>query len=419
VNALDVTTVIVSDEASGSFIVKIDTPNWADIHPGDDLTVYLNTDRNRSNNDGGAEFSLFIEGTTPSCGLYRWNGAIYVLVRTLFCTFNRGTTFTFSRADVGGPLDFEFWMRSRWVPTGESDQAPDAGWWIYDPTPPETTILSGPSGSVTDTSASFTFNSNEAATFRCSLDGAPFAACGSPAGYQNLAYGAHTFQVRATDTVGNTDPSPAVGTWTVVDRTAPTATAVRGECCDDKGIATITYTIGDNTGRAKATIAIYQIGRSTPAKVCPFGLDQARTFKAPCEVPLSARGWLSFCVQARDAAGNDSPASCKRLIFERLHARVFWRFTRRAGRAVRIDSFRLRDLEGGKASIRCRGCRLRRGRPVRSILRVGARIEVRVVKPRIRGTYIRLTNVRGSLRQFNACLPPGVSGPVILCGRTS
>jgi N-acetylneuraminic acid mutarotase/glucose/arabinose dehydrogenase len=95
-----------------------------------------------------------------------------------------------------------------------------------DVTPPETTIDSGPSGTVNSSSASFSFSANEAgSTFACSLDGASFSACASPAQYTGLADGAHTFQVRATDAAGNTDPTPASRSWTV-DTTAPTVMSV-------------------------------------------------------------------------------------------------------------------------------------------------------------------------------------------------
>jgi DNA-binding beta-propeller fold protein YncE len=52
-------------------------------------------------------------------------------------------------------------------------------------------------------------------TFDCSLDGAAFAACTSPRLLSLLANGSHTFRVRAKDTAGNIDPTPATTTWTV------------------------------------------------------------------------------------------------------------------------------------------------------------------------------------------------------------
>jgi peptidoglycan/xylan/chitin deacetylase (PgdA/CDA1 family) len=85
-----------------------------------------------------------------------------------------------------------------------------------DTTPPDTSIASGPSGTVTATSASFAFTASESgATFQCSLDGAAFAACTSPRAYSALAAGQHTFSVRAGDAAGNVDPTPAIRAWTI------------------------------------------------------------------------------------------------------------------------------------------------------------------------------------------------------------
>jgi len=85
-----------------------------------------------------------------------------------------------------------------------------------DSSAPDTTIDSGPSGSVASTSATFTFSSSEpGSTFECKLDSNSFAACSSPKEYTGLSQGSHTFEVRARDTAGNPDPTPASRTWTV------------------------------------------------------------------------------------------------------------------------------------------------------------------------------------------------------------
>lgn len=85
--------------------------------------------------------------------------------------------------------------------------------------PPSTSITSGPADGATagGTSATFEFTSAAAdvASYECSLDDAPFAACTSPTTYTALAGGAHTFAVRAKDAGGAVDPSPERRAWTV------------------------------------------------------------------------------------------------------------------------------------------------------------------------------------------------------------
>jgi hypothetical protein len=99
---------------------------------------------------------------------------------------------------------------------GNVDPTPASSTWtVVDTTPPDTSITSGPSGTVSSTAASFSFSATEPGSFSCSLDGEVYAACTPPQAYSSLAAGTHTFAVRATDAAGNTDPSPATRTWTV------------------------------------------------------------------------------------------------------------------------------------------------------------------------------------------------------------
>jgi len=94
---------------------------------------------------------------------------------------------------------------------------------IYrDITPPNTTITSAPPSATNSRQAGFNFSSSEDnSTFECKLDGGAYEACNSGKIYSNLSDGQHTFLVRAKDSVGNVDPSPAKYEWTV-DATAPT-----------------------------------------------------------------------------------------------------------------------------------------------------------------------------------------------------
>lgn len=89
---------------------------------------------------------------------------------------------------------------------------------------PQTSITSGPSGSSTDTTAKVEFASSTKApvSFECRVDGAQFSACTSPLSLSGLAVGDHTVEVRAKDTHGNADPTPASASWTVVAPVVPT-----------------------------------------------------------------------------------------------------------------------------------------------------------------------------------------------------
>lgn len=110
---------------------------------------------------------------------------------------------------------------------GNLDPSPATRTWRVDVTAPNTEIADGPDGTVALTIASFAFSSNEAGTFQCSLDGAPFAACESPASFTGLAQGAHSFAVRAVDLAGHIDQSAASRTWSV-DTVAPDIMIVSG-----------------------------------------------------------------------------------------------------------------------------------------------------------------------------------------------
>jgi hypothetical protein len=94
--------------------------------------------------------------------------------------------------------------------------------------PPVTTIDSGPSGSTTETSASFSFHASESgASFQCKLDAGSWAGCSSPQTYGPLSIGAHTFSVRAT--AGAT----ATRTWTVAEPAVPVDCTTELQVGDD------------------------------------------------------------------------------------------------------------------------------------------------------------------------------------------
>ncbi len=81
---------------------------------------------------------------------------------------------------------------------------------------PDTTITSSPANPSATNGASFAFTgSATAVAFECSLDNGAYTPCASPTTYNDLSKGQHTFLVRAIDSRGLPDLSPATYTWTV------------------------------------------------------------------------------------------------------------------------------------------------------------------------------------------------------------
>jgi hypothetical protein len=128
---------------------------------------------------------------------------------------------TYTNLTVGTTYTFKVWAKDA---AGNIDSTPatftftpSGGSGGTDTTPPETTITSGPSGSLTGTTATFEFNSSETgSTFLCRL--LPLESsrtnCTSPKPYTNLTVGTeYTFRVWAKDTAGNIDASPATRTF--------------------------------------------------------------------------------------------------------------------------------------------------------------------------------------------------------------
>jgi hypothetical protein len=99
--------------------------------------------------------------------------------------------------------------------------------------PPQTSLTSGPSGPTSSTSATFRFSSDDtAATFQCKLDDRSWSSCTSGKTFTGLPQGSHTFEVRARDSAGTNDRSPAARTWkvdTVAPDTTITSVSVRGK----------------------------------------------------------------------------------------------------------------------------------------------------------------------------------------------
>ena len=148
---------------------------------------------------------------------------------------------------------------------------------------------SNPSGSA---DASFSFTSSEpGSTFECKLDDGTYAACDSPKDYPGLSDGGHTFYVRATDTAGNPDATPADYTWDI-DTAAPDTTIT-----------------GLPPNPSNSTDASFTFTSSETGATFECKLDDGayETCDSPRDYTGLGDGGHTFYVRATDAAGNPDP----------------------------------------------------------------------------------------------------------------
>lgn len=107
---------------------------------------------------------------------------------------------------------------------GVRDATPATRSFSVDAVAPDTTIDSGPSGTIAVDAATYEFHgtAGETASLQCRLDDAAWADCASPATFTGLAAGEHTVAFRAVDAVGNVDLTPATRELRVVPPRAVT-----------------------------------------------------------------------------------------------------------------------------------------------------------------------------------------------------
>jgi Bacterial Ig-like domain len=166
-------------------------------------------------------------------------------------------------------------------------------WTFTTVTPPNTTIDSGPEGTIASDTARFTFSSSKpGSSFQCSLDGSTFAACTSPMNYSSQSQGDHTFRVRAIDATGTKDPTPASRSWTV-DSVGPNATITDGPPSRSNSLsATFTFSGAESGGGYVCKIDAS--GSPGTFSACSSG----QTFT------VQSDGAYTFSVRAGDALGN-------------------------------------------------------------------------------------------------------------------
>jgi hypothetical protein len=131
---------------------------------------------------------------------------------TLFLSSSQTGTFTPSGG--AGTLDLVFTV---FLPEPPPPPQPEPEPEPLDSAPPNAMITKSPNDKTKKKTATFEFTGTDAraiSSFQCKLDSGAFAPCTSPHTVK-VKKGKHSFQVRAIDQAGNTDPTPASDSWKV------------------------------------------------------------------------------------------------------------------------------------------------------------------------------------------------------------
>lgn len=170
--------------------------------------------------------------------------------------------------------------------------------WSVDLTGPSSTISSHPASLTNDATASFAFSAvdtggGSVASYSCKLDSGVYSNCTSPQNYSSLTQGSHSFQVYATDSVGNVGTTQTFS-WTV-DLTSPVVTlSSTPTSVTNSTSASFSFSATDTGG---GTIASYN---------CKVDSGSYTSCTSPQSYSSLASGTHTFYVQATDSAGNIS-----------------------------------------------------------------------------------------------------------------
>jgi hypothetical protein len=203
-------------------------------------------------------------------------------------------------AAAGGRAPTPEAVRNRLIATGTPQAASPAGHigplpnllaavTNLDTTPPTVAFTAGPTGSTSDSTPAFEFGASEGGvTYRCRFGVTAYAACTSPYTAPQLADGSWSFEVVATDAMGNV--GPAATRDFVVDTVAPTLTIAGPGLTND---ATPVFTFA--ASEAPATFE------------CRIDAAAAGACDSAAPLAPQADGGHTLRVRAIDAAGNAGP----------------------------------------------------------------------------------------------------------------
>lgn len=200
---------------------------------------------------------------------------------------------------------------------GNTDPTPASYTWVIDATAPTTSITGTPANPTNQTTATFNFTGNDGSgvgglTFQCQLDGGGYSSCASGINYGSLVEGAHTFDVRALDSLGNTDATPDSFTWTV-DLTAPVMSYTPLSNIAAVADRTFTVTASDSVGVSGVNVVWENNGGLNGFIFNPCSLTggtaQSGTWTCTIQSTVGSPaqtnpGTVSYFVSASDSSSN-------------------------------------------------------------------------------------------------------------------
>ena len=184
------------------------------------------------------------------------------------------------------------------------DPSPAAVTWNIDLTAPTTTLDTTPAVFSNETEFSFEFSSDDAAaTFEGRVDGGVFQPITSPFLATGLTAGAHLFEIRATDAVGNTETPAQQVSWEV-DLTPPLVPTLTQAQIDptQTGVVNLEWTPSADAESGLSEYRIYTASTAVPVVVDGSATATDIGFSAPC-------GTFQLTITAVDQAGNESAPS--------------------------------------------------------------------------------------------------------------
>ncbi len=183
---------------------------------------------------------------------------------------------------------------------GNVDATPATRSVTVDNTAPDTTLGATPTG-TTGPSPAFTFTSPDAgATFECSVDSGAYAACTSPKSIGPLSDGTHRIDVRAVDSVGNKDASPA-GRQFTVDAIGPVTTISPAP------------TVNNVTAKAQAT---FTSDDATATYECNVDSGAYAACTSPFTTSAQTDGTHTVHVRATDTYGNKGASAAATFLID-------------------------------------------------------------------------------------------------------